>query len=358
MMLRRLPLRLVLLLALVAVVPGPALMAQEAAGSSARTAGPDLDRIRERAAGLDPLNSLVVSFRDSIVVEEYFGGMGPDVPANVKSVSKTLLSALVGIAIEEGRIPGTETPLAELLPEAFEGIDDPDKLRVTLHDLLSMTTGLEGTSFGNYGAWVASDDWIEFALERPVVCERGGGCMTYSTGNSHLASAILTRATGMSTRAYFREVVFGPLGITARAWDRGPDGIYLGGNNMSLTPRELRRFGQLYLDGGVWEGRQIVPTPWVGQSWGQYTTSPWNGHEYGYFWWTREFGGETVRFAWGYGGQFIFVVPRMELVVVVTSRLWNRPSGIDHNDRIYDFLSDVVIPEMRTWAPPSPARAR
>lgn len=333
-----------LTLAIVAVLTAvhPALLEVRA-----QSATPDIDRITDRGAELDPLNALLVWQGDSLMVESYWGGMRAERPVNVKSVSKTLLSPLVGIAIERGLIDGTEVTLAELLPERFEGIDDPAKRGITLHHLLSMTTGLEGTSFGNYGAWVASSDWIDYALEQPVVCPRGGTCMTYSTGNSHLASAILTRATGMSTRDFFDEALFDALEIPVRRWDRGPDAVYLGGNNMSLTPREMLRFGRLFLDDGVWEGQQLVPRDWIRRSWGSYTMSPWNGHRYGYFWWTREFGGETVRFAWGYGGQFIFIVPRLELVVVMTSRLTDRPRGIDHNDRLYRFLGGVIIPEFR-----------
>jgi CubicO group peptidase (beta-lactamase class C family) len=187
---------------------------------------------------------------------------------------------------------------------------------------------------------------VRFALERPLLCSPGT-CYEYSTGNTHLLSAILTRQAGTNLIRWGTDVLFQDLDITLRPWDRDPQAVYLGGNNMHFTPRELVRFGRLFLDSGMVDGRQLIPRHWIADSWSVLHYSPWNGNGYGYLWWTRDINGETARFAWGYGGQFLFLVPRLDLVVVVTSSLTARPAGIRHNPQIYDLLGCYVIPAFR-----------
>ena len=314
-----------------------------------------LERTLERAEQLAPLSSLLISRRGEVVVENYYRGMRADHAVNVKSVSKTLLSPLVGIAIRDGLLDGPEQRIDELLPETFDRLEasgrlDPRKRRVTLHNLLSMTTGIQGTSFGNYGGWVSSRNWTWDALRRPLVCDPGR-CWDYSTGNTHLLSVILSRQSGKSLRAYAREVFFGPLGIPLYEWDRDPQGYYLGGNNMAMRPRDLLKFGQVFLDRGRYEGEQLVPEEWIDLSWQAMNRSPWNGFWYGYLWWTREWGGEIAHFAWGYGGQYLVVVPRLDLVAVVTSSLTRTRPGYTRNVR--DLFDDYLIPAFAARPLPS-----
>ena len=123
-----------------------------------------------------------------------------------------------------------------------------------------MRTGLETTSFDNYGDWVTSRNWVRDALRRPMVAERGAsGPMIYSTGSTHLLSAILTRVTGSSTHRYAERVLARPLGIPLRAWTRDPQGIYFGGNEMRMKPRDMLTFGEMYRNGGVHQGVRVVP---------------------------------------------------------------------------------------------------
>lgn len=299
-----------------------------------------------RADELDPLNSLLVFHRDTLVLERYYRGMQVDRPVNVKSVSKTLLSPLVGIAIRDSLLREPDQPLHELLPEYFDEVTDSLRRRITLHHVLSMTAGLEGTSFEHYAPWVTSQNWIRFALNQPVICPPGT-CREYSTGNTHLVSVILSRRAGTDLITWAQTVLFDDLGIELRPWDRDPQGYYLGGNNMRLTPRELVAFGRLFLDSGRVNGEQLVPWEWIEQSWDVVARSRWSGSGYGYLWWTRRINGETVRYGWGYGGQFVFVVPRLDLVVVVTSSLTDRPRGVRHNPRVYDLFGCYIIPAFR-----------
>lgn len=326
--------------------PEPAIPEAPALGAPRPATAAELDSLEARGGRLEPLTSLLISFRDSLVLEAYYHGASPERAANLKSASKSLISALVGIALRDSLLQGVDQPVAELLPEYFPDGTDPRRRAMTLHQVLSMTTGLEGTSFDAYGAWVSSRDWVAFALERPFACEPGT-CMTYSTGNSHLMSAILTRVSGRSTLDYARRFLFDPMGIRLAPWDRDPKGIYLGGNNMALRPRDMVKFGALYLHRGRWEGRQLLPEDWIDRSWQQVATSRWNGHGYGYFWWIREWNDESVYFAWGYGGQYIFVVPRLELVVSVTSDIAQRRRGGNHNAAVHALLREHIIPAFR-----------
>lgn len=296
----------------------------------------------ERAAALPRLHALLVARHGVLQREEYFRGPGRDRPANLKSASKSLLSTLIGIAIAEGHLEGLDQPIAPFFPEYVGADADPRLHELTVGNLLSMQSGLEPTSFGNYGEWVTSRNWVRYVLSRPFVDERGGR-MLYSTGSTHVLSALLTRATGMSTLQYARTRLAEPLGIRIPAWTRDPQGVYFGGNEMHLRPRDLLAYGELYRRGGRSDTVQIVPEDWIRQSWTQRTTSRFNGHGYGLGWWIRSRRGHDVYFAWGYGGQYLFIVPDLELTVVTTSDPVSPREG-DHNRELHRILTDFLIP--------------
>lgn len=304
-----------------------------------------LDSAERRAAGLARLTSFLVARDGRIVSEHYYRGANRDRRVNIKSASKSVISALVGIAIADCRIRGIDQPLAELLPPRYQAdlASDARKRAITVEHLLSMRAGLQPTSFDNYGAWVSSRDWVRDALRRPIVAEPGGP-MLYSTGSTHLLSAAITRATGMSTYAYARARLFRPLRIDLRPWQTDPQGIYFGGNEMLLTPRDMLRFGELYLGRGRYDGVQVVPEAWVEASTRPLTRSPWSGEEYGRGWWVKQSGTHRVFFAWGYGGQYIFVVPDLRLVMVTSSvsNAASRDGG--HLGAIHEILDRFVVP--------------
>ncbi|HSK28338.1 MAG TPA: serine hydrolase, partial [Candidatus Limnocylindria bacterium] len=208
------------------------------------------------AQELPRLRSLLISIDGELVEERYFNGARAAYAANLKSVSKSILSALVGIALDRGYLKGIRSPIGSYFPEYLGGTDDPRKKTITLEDLLSMRSGLESTSNVNYGQWVQSGNWVRHVLTRPLV-EAPGGQMIYSTGNSHLLSAVLTRAAKMSTFEFARRYLADPLGVPLSPWARDPQGIFLGGNEMQWTPRGMLAFGELYLNGGRMRGKQV-----------------------------------------------------------------------------------------------------
>ena len=280
--------------------------------------GAERQRIIEAFAGLERTRNLLVTVDGRPVLEHVADGLPLGRPANVKSVAKTVISALVGAAIERGVIEGTDQPVVALLGEHVPSDTDPRVAEITVGHLLSMQAGLQRTSGRNYGAWVTSDDWVGYALSRPFVAEPGGR-MLYSTGNSHILSAALTHASGRSTLELARAWLGAPLDIRVPAWDTDPQGIYFGGNNMRLSARALTRIGALYLRGGTHDGERVLAPGWVEASWARRTRSRYTGDAYGYGWFTTELAGESVHYAWGYGGQFLYVIPRLDLTLVLLS---------------------------------------
>ncbi len=298
--------------------------------------------VYRRASDLQGLTSLLVWKEGVLVAEGYWRGGRPHRDVNIKSASKSVLSALVGIALERGDLEGLDRTVAELLPGYFGPGVDPRKREITVRDLLTMSSGLETTSHGNYGWWVSRGDWVAAALGQPLV-DPPGTRMDYSTGDSHLISAILAAAAGTSTRAYAQRHLFDPLGVRIGSWQRSPRGIHFGGNNMSLSPRDLLSFGRLYLEGGRYEGRRVLPEDWVAESLASHAVNPRYGQEYGYFWWIREIGGRRVPHAWGYGGQYVFLIPSLDMLIVTTSvSSPARRSGFSHNRRIFGMVEGLV----------------
>ena len=168
--------------------------------------------------------------------------------------------------------------------------------------------------------------------------------MEYSTGNTHLLSAILTSATGRSTLAFARESLGQPLGFHLAAWPKDPQGIYFGGNDMEFTARQMLAFGELYLNGGRANGRQIIPAAWIEASLQPRAVSTREtGRFYGYGWWVREMAGYSTPYAWGYGGQFIILVPELDLVVVTTSSSNPGDERRSHLRQLYDLIEFLVI---------------
>jgi CubicO group peptidase (beta-lactamase class C family) len=318
------------------------LLSNRAAAFDELAAANRLDEIALEGQALPRLHSLLITQRGQLLLERYFNGVSPDDLANVKSVSKSVLSALVGIAIDRGYLAGVEAPIGPFFTAELAAQGDHDKARITVQQLLTMQSGLESTSNGHYAAWTAREDWVAGALHAPLETSPGSQ-MQYSTGNTHLLSALLTRATGMTTLAFAREVLAEPLGFTLAAWPRDPQGVYVGGNDMNLTPRQMLAFGELYLNGGATQGRQIVPSAWVEASLQPHAHSPvGDDRDYGYGWWICRLAGYVAPHAWGYGGQFIVLVPDLELVVVTTSSAAPGPTSHEHANEVYQLIQRVI----------------
>ncbi len=301
-----------------------------------------LSDVLARGERLPALKAVIVSRQGEILAERGYRGHSAGQSTNIKSASKSIISAMVGIAISKGLLDGPEQPIAPLLRSDLPGNPDPRLARVTIGNLLSMQSGLDPLSGPNYGRFVASRNWVRFALAQDFVAEPGGP-MLYSTASSHLLSAILTKVGGRPSLELARQW-FEPVdGFRIGSWSRDRQGIYIGGNEMAMTTRSLHAFGELYRRGGRSQaGVQVVPDTWIATSWEQRTTSRYSGDGYGYGWFLKRIGGEDVRFAWGYGGQMLYIVPSLGLTVAMTSEEGSPSAANGYRDRLHALLADVI----------------
>lgn len=269
------------------------------------------------------VRSLLVFRHGRLVAESYTKDTADRTrPTAVWSCTKQVMALLTGMALEQGLLTDTMDAIAAYMPEAVAA--HPDKAAIRLRDLLTMRSGI---GFENGGLHGGSNQLLkqipanslDFVLGLPLR-HTPGTAFHYSDGDPQILSAVLQAQTGQSVRDWAREVLFEPLGMRHYDWIVYRDGLTMGAFGISATPREMARFGQLVLDGGVWRGQALVPSDWIGTM-----TSPkvsaretaYHGLSFGYYWWVDEARG-TV-FMNGQGGQFVFVKPDAGLVVVMTA---------------------------------------
>ena len=304
------------------------------------------------------LHSVLIVRHGYIVTEAYFPPYEQDTKHDVWSVTKSFVSALVGIAIEKGYIDGVTQPVLDFFPDRAVANRDSRKEAMTLEHLLTMTSGLDWSDGTQVQQMMWSRDWVQFILDRPMAAEPGTQ-LNYNSGNTHLLSAILQQATGMSALDFTREHLFEPLGISVVTWESDPDGISIGGWGIQMTPRDMARFGYLYSNDGVWDGQQVVPAGWVRASVEEHVEieepiEPWGLH-IGYGWWVHQIGAYAAH---GRGGQFIYVIPHLDMVVVFTSGIEDpEDSGFVKPELLVrDFIMPAAISsEPLPDSPDSPA---
>jgi CubicO group peptidase (beta-lactamase class C family) len=307
----------------------------------------DLDTIVP--ASYPQVRSVLVVRHGYLVYEHYWQGVTAGDGHNSFSVTKSFVSALVGIALRDRHLQGLDQTVGELLASHLPANADPRLRQVTLEQLLTMTSGLAGddsTLGGDDDTWIKmlkSPDWVRHILSQPLVSTPGAE-FAYTDKNSQLLSAMVADATGQSTLAYARAKLFGPMGIATDnaleptishwpltpaeleaydqapvAWPKDPQGYHVGGSFLRMPARELAKLGYLYLNGGRWDGTQVVPADYLAASTRPQSDPSVGPGRYGYHWWvTNETGHDSFR-AMGFGGQLIQVIPELDLVVVITS---------------------------------------
>ncbi|MGP4009650.1 serine hydrolase domain-containing protein [Streptomyces sp. 4N124] len=287
------------------------------------------------------LFSALVIRHDRLVAERYYHGSGAQRSNNVHSASKSILQALVHIAIAKGYIGSLDDPVADYLPEYF-GNASPDKKKITIRHILSMTSGLDWTEDSTESQVEMASNWVQAILGRSLVSVPGA-TYNYSSGNTHVVSAVLQKATHMSTCQFAHQYLFEPMGIAAEHWGRDPRGIFSGGYNVYLTPREMAKFGLLYLHDGKWAGQPLVPHGAVRAAQAR-TTQVDDTFAYSEGWWMHTISGRSMYFAWGYGGQFIYVIPSADIVLVTSENTSNTSNNKEINSRA--FIRDYLLPSI------------
>ncbi len=304
-----------------------------------------LEQAYARARAIPGIRSLLVQRHGVLVGEEYFHGSGPDSLDQVWSVTKSVMSILTGIALQRGDLASLDQTLDDFLGPVVDSLP-ADKGRITLRQLLTMTSGLQWHELdggGEYNLWVTSGDMVQYAIDRPWA-SAPGTTFLYNTGAAHLLSAILTEATGTSTLDFASRFLFGPLGITRLDWWTDDRGYYTGGMGLNLRPRDMMTIGQLFLRQGVWQGAEVVSAAWVEESTAPHVATGnaiQFGPQYGYLWWIGQGQGRAFYFATGYAGQFILVAPDLDLVIVATSA-WQ---GLSWNaaGSQWSAVADVIV---------------
>ena len=285
--------------------------------------------------------SFLVIRHGHLVYERYYHGSARNQSNNVHSASKSMLQALVNIAIEKGYIGSWDDLVMSYLPEDFAGASAAKK-SMTIRDLMTMSSGLSWTEDRTEYTLQSQPDWVRAVLARRLR-HAPGKRFNYSTGNTHVVSAILQRATGVKTSAFARKYLFDPLDITVEHWGHDPQGIDSGGYNVYMTPRELAKFALLYAQDGVWNGEQVVPASAVTQA----ATRTWKVDalfNYATGWWHRRLSGHDMFFAWGWGGQFVYVIPDLDVVMVTTENTADGQDPVEINSRI--LIQRYVIPSI------------
>ncbi|MFJ7979684.1 serine hydrolase domain-containing protein [Lysinibacillus xylanilyticus] len=296
------------------------------------------------------INGIVIIRNGNLAYEKYFNGKSPDDCHHIASVTKSVLSALIGIAIDKGYIKSIEEKVLDFFTKYISDANK-QKQQITIRHLLTMTVPYPFEDWHEpLDILCQQQDWIKYTLD--IIGENGElGAFKYSTAGAHLLSAILTESTGKSARAFANEHLFTPLGMkeipdykmntygfddlfgkNVKGWVHDPNGHSTGGWGLTLSTRDMARFGYLYLNNGVWDHKRVLSETWIRDS------TEMNSNNYGYLWWLRQEDGLSTYSAIGDGGNMICCIPKMNMVVAISSEFIVNP-----RDR-WSLIKEYIIP--------------
>lgn len=303
------------------------------------------------------INAIVIVRKGHIAFERYYNGYSPLDTHHVASVTKSVTSALIGITIDAGYIKNVEQKVLDFFPEYIPAADDIQKRAITLKHLLTMTAPIASKSTSPRGNEALDRlrrqrNWVMYILNQ--LGHNGQlGEFQYSTASSHLLSAIITRTTGMCAREFANKHLFGPIGMreipdhemksftlddvfgkNVTGWIKDPQGNTTGGWGLTITPRDMARFGFLYLNRGIWDDKQVISAAWIDES-----IAP-NFNNYSYLWWLRENDGIPIFSALGSGGNVICCIPQKDLIVIIASKIVRKPR--DH----WLLIEQCILPAL------------
>lgn len=304
-----------------------------------------------QSGALVNVHSVLIAKENKLVFERYFDGFNASIPHDLRSASKSISSAMIGIAIEDGYLESVNQKLYDVIPGQYQYTKDTLKAEINLHHLLTMSSGLDVNNLAseNYYQDPSNEkSWLKSVLEAPVV-KTPGSYADYGSANPFLLGVSLSQALEIPLERYMDEKLFAPLGITnyINQSDDTESRPYFGGG-MLLTPRDMLKFGQLYLNKGKWKGRQIISEEWVRVSFQKHVQlqDARDKNDYGYQWWhdTYTINGKFIESveARGAGGQFIFILPELKSVVVITAGNFRNGKG----NQSREILKEYILPAM------------
>ena len=278
------------------------------------------------ASQLETAYSLLVFKNGYLVAEDYFNNGYAAKQVNIHSVTKSINSALVGIALEQGCLTSLDQKMMEFFPEFTHRITDPRKNEITIRQMLQMRAGYPWEeSTAELFELLYTGFRPSTLVDVPLVRDPGTG-FEYSNLTSHLLGIVVARACETDLKSFAQEHLFGPLGVEPGFWQQDWEGYYLGYSDIDLSAYDLAKFGLMYLNGGEYEGTQIIPAGWVGESQQVYSEDAWKirvgrnwrDNGYGYQWWSIRAGDYRYNLAWGHGGQQVVLLDELDMMLVVT----------------------------------------
>lgn len=297
------------------------------------------------------INSVIVIRDGRLLIERYYNGADRDTPHNPRSVGKTFTSTVLGLALRDGYIGSLDQTLADFYDLSDYAHPDVRKGRVTLRQLITMTSGFDGFDFdpdspGNEENMYPQPDWVRWTLDLPMAADRDpGDAWRYFTAGIVVLGDILNRRVPGGLEAYAHQQLFAPLGISNYAWQHTPQMVANTAGGIALTPLDFAKFGQLYKNHGVWNGTQVLPAAWVDASLAKHASTTNEGVGYGYLWWKQRYVVKgrsiAVTLCSGNGGNKIIVFDDMPIVVVVTASAYGKPYM---HKQVDDLLVRYVIP--------------
>jgi CubicO group peptidase (beta-lactamase class C family) len=346
--------------------PSPAALADGWATGTAASQGIDDASLQRTIASLldAPLNvhSVLVERHGNLIAEYYQGGMdrsvyalvstrrsfGPEVKQDIRSIGKSITGLLYGIALEEGKVPLPSTSVMAAYPE-LDDIATPEKRRITVNDLLNMANGLswhEGDGGVNDELrlfW--KKDIARYELGHDVAAAPNT-TFNYNGGGTAILADLIRRGTGQDVAEYARSHLFEPLGIHDWAWVADIHGRSMPFNGLRMRPRDLLKIGRLVLDHGRWQGKQVVPAPWIEQSMAPAFVTDVRDYRYGHQWWagTVQWHGQPVQWhaGFGNGGQRLYIIPRLDMAIVTTAGAYDEmPTAIRVNDLVQQIVDST-----------------
>lgn len=284
-----------------------------------------------------------------LLYEKYFGNGSQEKLHSIKSVTKSIASLLVGKAIELKLINRVDQNISDFFPVYFENVNDSLKESITIKHLLTMSAGFEWNNFGGKyrSGWdLYKGNRNEYMITQTVMEDEPGEVFNYNSGLSHMLSSIITEKSGMSTDEFTEKYLFDSLGITNYKWTKDRNGYNLGNSELFLTSRDMAKIGLLVLEKGFWYDKQLLDSAYVNEMLYPHIKTAGIGEKYsefyGYQWWVKNYRSVIINFAAGYGGQYIFVIPKFDLVLVFTTNWQSSKSSFKPLELIEGFV-DLMI---------------